>query len=221
MDTSSVHITSRCQQAPIWQSDYFSASDHDEAGQPYEIHAGAPRIDSPPSPMTELWNSEMARQAKLGIAPGCDGRAGDEYFDYDVTYASSFVISVRTTGWEYCHCTPHGHGGTTSHTYVTQPRFHSLDVSDLFNLDSGWKNYLTERSYEVIEKKAEGASVDRSQVDSAATDIHHWTLTRDGLLITFDPYVALGYASGTTEVVISWRDLRPFLSATAPIPPGA
>jgi hypothetical protein len=59
-----------------------------------------------------------------------------------------------------------------------------------------------------------------TMVEDAATDIRNWTLPQDGLLITFDPYVVLGYASGTTEVVIPWRDLQPFLAPNAPISPG-
>lgn len=201
------------------RSDYFSASNHDESGRPFEIHAGAPRIDAPLSPMTERWNSEMSKQAKSAIGRGCDGQWGDEYFNYDRVYASAKAISIRTTGWEYCHGTPNGHGGTSSTTDITQPRFRPLETSDLFNPASAWEDYLTQRSYEVFERKAEGTEIDRDRVEDAATEIRNWTLTQDGLLITFAPYTVLSYAFGTTEVIISWRDLRSFLAPNAPISP--
>ncbi|KIH84132.1 hypothetical protein UCMB321_2132 [Pseudomonas batumici] len=85
-------------------------------------------------------------------------------------------------------------------------------------MGTAWKDFLTDRSYEVIEKKADGAQVERKQVERVATNIHDWTLTQDGLLITINPYAVLAYAFGTTEVIIPWRDLKPFLAPNAPIP---
>ncbi|WP_019689988.1 DUF3298 domain-containing protein [Pseudomonas fluorescens] len=201
------------------RSDYFSASTQDEAGQPYKIHAGAPRIDAPVSPTIALWNSTVAKQAMWVADSGCDSRHGDEYSGFTVTYASARVISVRMTDWEDCHGTPHGHGGSTGLTYLMEPSFHSLEASDLFVVDTAWKDFLTRRSYDVIEKKADTTQVELRQVEKAATDIRNWTLTRDGLLITIEPYAVLAYAFGTTEVIIPWRDLKPFLAPNAPIPP--
>ncbi|WP_338523763.1 DUF3298 domain-containing protein [Pseudomonas batumici] len=200
------------------RSDYFSASTHDKAGRPYEIHTGAPRIDAPLSPTIALWNSAMAKQTMHADGSDCGPGHGDEYSGAEVTYASANAISVRTTNEEYCHGTPHGHGGSAGLTYMIEPHLHALEASDLFNMDTAWKDFLTGRSYEAIEKKADGAQVERKLVERAATDIRDWTLTQDGLLITIDPYAVLAYAFGTTEVIIPWRDLKPFLAPNSPIP---
>ncbi|WP_248801156.1 DUF3298 domain-containing protein [Pseudomonas sp. MWU13-2105] len=201
------------------RSDYFSATTLDKAGQPYEIHAGAPRIDTPLSPTIALWNTTMAKQAMDAVGSGCDSGHGDQYFGVEVTSAFANVISARATDWEYCHGTPHGHGGNTGVTYLIQPHLHALEAADLFDIGTAWKDFLTSRSYEVIEKKAKGTPVKRDRVERAAINIRGWTLTQDGLLITIDPYAVLAYAFGTTEVIIPWRDLKPFLAPNAPIPP--
>ncbi|NWD74500.1 DUF3298 domain-containing protein [Pseudomonas gingeri] len=201
------------------RSDYFSADTHDETDQTYEIHAGAPRIDAPLSPTIALWSSAMAEQAKRAVESGCDSRHGDEYFGAEVTSASTKVISVKTTSWEYCHGTAHGHGGSTGITYIIEPNLHPLETSDLFNIDTAWKDFLTNRSYEAIEQKAGGTPIERKWVERAAIDVRSWTLTQDGLLITINPYAVLAYAYGTTEVIIPWHDLKPFLAPNAPILP--
>ncbi|MBV6753958.1 DUF3298 domain-containing protein [Pseudomonas chlororaphis] len=202
------------------RSDYFSATTLDKAGRPYEIHAGAPRIDAPLSPAIASWNSAMEQKRTIrAVDSDCGSRHGDEYSSLEVNYASAKVISVKATDWEYCHGTPHGQGGTTGLTYIIEPRLHTLEAADLFNMDTAWKDFLTSRSYEAIKKKADGTSVERDRVERAAINIRGWTLTQDGLLITIDPYAVLAYAFGTTEVIIPWSDLKPFLAPNAPIPP--
>jgi len=200
------------------RSDYFSATTHDKAGQPYAIHAGAPRVDAPLSPTIALWNDAMAKQAMPPAGSSCDARQGDQYYDVEVTSASANVISTKATTWEDCHGTAHGQGGSAGTTYIIEPRLHTLEASDLFDLDTAWKDFLTSRSYEAIEKKADGTPVERKLVERVAIDIRDWTLRQDGLLITIDPYTVLAYAFGTTEVIIPWNDLTPFLAPNAPVP---
>ena len=160
----------------------------------------------------------MAGRAKRADESSCDVGHGDQYFSADVMFASVRVISIRISNWEYCHGTPHGHGGTNSFTYLTEPAIRPLEASDLFERGSGWEDFLGRRSYEAIVKKAKGAKVDEHHVGNVAVDVHRWTLTKNGLLLTFDPYELLSYARGTTEVVIPWSDLAPFLAAHASIP---
>jgi hypothetical protein len=45
-----------------------------------------------------------------------------------------------------------------------------------------------------------------------------WSLARDGLIVTMDPYDVLSCASGTSVISIPWADLAPFLAPNAPIP---
>jgi uncharacterized protein len=200
------------------RSEIYSAKNHDESGRPYQIHISTPRIDGPSTPNTQHWNSLMASQAERAAESGCDATYGDEFFDADFIYASARVISLRSTHWEYCHGAPHGYGGTTSFTYVTQPTLRPLEALDLFVQGSGWEDFLTRRSYEALIKKAEGTEVDEKQVGDIALDLYRWTLTKNGLLITFDPYMVLSYAQGATEVVIPWSDLAPFMLENAPTP---
>ncbi|NWD05581.1 DUF3298 domain-containing protein [Pseudomonas gingeri] len=201
------------------RNDYFSAATGDKNGQVYTLQAGAPRIDAPLSPAVVSWNSMMTKQAMGAIASSCDSGHGDEYAGFEMTYASANTLSVKTTASEYCHGTAHGHGGTTGLTYVLKPNLHALEASDLFDMGTAWKDLLAQRSYEALEKKTDGIALERSQVEQAALDVRAWTLTQEGLLITIDPYAVLAYALGTTEINITWRDLKPFLAPNAPILP--
>lgn len=201
------------------RSETYSASDHDESGRPYQIHISTLRIDQPSTPKTAQWNARMASKANAAAESGCDARHGDQVFDADVIYASLRAISVRITTGEYCHGTPHGHGGTNSVTDVTEPRIRPLETQDLFKPGSGWEVFLAQRSYQAIVSTAQGSNVDEQHVGTVAVDLRRWTLTQDGLLITFDPDGGLGYAQGATEVVISWRDLAAYLVPDAPVGP--
>ncbi|QXI26208.1 DUF3298 domain-containing protein [Pseudomonas vanderleydeniana] len=201
------------------RSDSFSAKTHDDDGQVYKLKSSAPRIDAPLSVAAVEWNSMVAKRVTNAMKSGCDAGHGDEQLDAEVTYATANTVSIKTTSWEDCHGTAHGNGSTVSLTYMLAPKLHALEAADLFDMDTSWKDFLTQRSYEALEKKAGGTRILRSNVEQAVVNVLGWTLTQDGLLITIDPYAVLAYAYGTTKVSIAWSDLKPFLAHNAPVPP--
>ena len=198
--------------------DYYFSKNDEESGRPYQGRTSYPRIDNPLSDALKAWNVVMAQKSKAEGEGWCDGRPGDVLIDFEVKSATETTISSQQTNWVYCHGAPHGYGAVKGITYVLTPVPHLLTESDLFDPEKSWKDFLTDRCSKVLEKKADGTAVDRSQVEQVVTDPHAWSFTNKGLVVTINPYEVLAYAYGTTEVTISWNDLEPFLLSNAPIP---
>jgi len=198
--------------------DYFYSKNDDEFGRPFQGETSYPRIDSPLSENAKKWNAIMADKSKAEGDSWCDGSPGDINIGFEIKSATESIISSQRSNWMYCHRAAHGYGGTMGVTYVLVPTPHLLVASDLFYPDKSWENLLTEKSIDELERKAATTEINRQQVVSIITNPKSWSLTKEGLVITFNPYEVLAYVFGTTEVTIPWTELRPFLVPAAPVP---
>lgn len=194
--------------------DYFYAIADPRSDAPYEQQASYPRIDQPASGAVARWNHSMAPD-RFVVVRYCDGSPGDSLRDFAIQSAGGEALTIQTTSWMYCHGTPHGFGGIHSSTYVLKPTIHKLTARDLFVKGTGWGNYLTKCCNEVL--RAKDGRADLGRVRQVCTNVKAWSLTRDGLLVTVNPYEVLPYAFGVTEITVPWSDLRPFLVADAPV----
>ncbi|MEJ7712580.1 MAG: RsiV family protein [Pyrinomonadaceae bacterium] len=50
-----------------------------------------------------------------------------------------------------------------------------------------------------------------------AENYKSWSLTRSGLLMTFDPYSVASYAEGTKEVIIPFAALKNLINSQGPL----
>jgi uncharacterized protein len=196
--------------------DYYFASPDPNSNQPFQGHTAYPRIDQPMSEVVSKWNSLMAPSRAAEGAGWCDGSPGDVVIDFTIRSATTRTISVQRSNWMYCHGTPHGYGATQGKTYVLSPALHELVSSELFSPEKSWDGFLADRCYTVLKQKEQ--RVDRDTVKQVVTRPNTWALARDGLIVTVDPYEVLGYASGTSVILIPWAELAPFLAPDAPRP---
>ncbi len=197
--------------------DYFCPNRVDEDGRPYDGQTSYPRIDSPIAENTKKWNGLMARGANAKGGDYCDGE-GDVWVGFTIQSATEKYISVTTSDWAYCHGKPHGLGDYKGVTFFMQPEPRAITSEDLFGEKNEWKAFVTDKCFADLTGKADGTAVDRNRVAAIATSPRAWSITHDGLVITFNPYDVLGYAFGTTNVLIPWKELQPFLISKEIIP---
>lgn len=199
--------------------DYFFGKKGEGQGEPYEEHQSYPRIDSPMSDTTRKWNALVAKTPKAGGDNACDGDPGEHTVSFEIKLATADVISLQSQEYDFCQGGAHGLGTIKGATYILAPAPHLMKAADLFDQKKPWKKFVTDKCMSVLKAKAEeDLDTDEAAVEGIATKPEAWALTKEGLLITFNPYEVLPYALGTTEVVIPWNELRPFLVSTAPVP---
>jgi uncharacterized protein len=187
--------------------------DEDGAPPPAEValkHTAVPQIDSPMTPVAADWNGLAMRSDPGG---GCE----DVDLSYRLGLATSRLISVTWTNWEYCHGTPHGHGYSRVQNVVLTPKPRSLEAGDLFQPGSPWKEKLTALLLEAVEKAARDGRFDlarlsRGVVAEAAATPERWSLREAGLAVTFDPYeLGEGYVFAP-DVTVPWSALKDVLA---------
>jgi hypothetical protein len=106
-------------------------------------------------------------------------------------------------------------------------RNRELTISDVFIPHSGWQSKLTALAVRNLRSQPDlndmlGDNIEKT-VNETVSDPTSWTVTRDGLTITFGQYAIGSYAAGMPEAHITWSDLKPYLapdlqSATLPAP---
>ena len=197
--------------------DEFDASRRDEEGRPIMVHVAAPRIDAPLSPAAMAWNAAMVEHIKVGMARDCES-GGDEYDSFQVLGASKQLISVEHSDWAYCHGAAHGHGGAAGVNLLLTPKLRAMELADLFGDGDAWQQVLLDDSLTVLRAKNDQVELDEAQVRSVVTCLDHWTLLPAGLRIVLNPYEVASYAFGSTEVIVPWAELKPYLASNAPLP---
>ena len=95
-----------------------------------------------------------------------------------------------------------------------------ITVDDLFRKDSGYLTALVPLIVKRLPiKPGEVRGVAgwdepgfRKSALAALTHPSYWTLSKDGLTLTFGQYEVAPYAEGMPEVKLSWTELKPFLN---------
>jgi uncharacterized protein YecT (DUF1311 family) len=193
----------------------------------FKHHFSYPRIDQPLTPTTTRWNELNVpfSAAMMRRVERSDG--GDDDLYYEITLATSRLISVAWDDWEYGHgaagCgAAHPNSHAKVETLMLSPVPHPMQPSDLFRKDVDWAGRLkAEVSKGVIQwfKDATIAQDRRSLINSVATDPTRWRLTPDGLTVFFQEYELAGYAFGQPEVTVPWTDIRDLLQPDLDLPP--
>ncbi len=182
-------------------------------------HAAFPQIDSPLSPNAEAWNRKQAQS--LPLAGDCGD--GDYVADYNLDFASERLISVQTNFYEYCHGAPHGMGWGKVENTVLSPTQRPLKAEDLFGADAEWRPKRQKLFWDTLAatgwRPPDGLQESiRQQMDERFIDPASWTLTQDGIQISFGSYEGGCYACTPQPVTVPWRALKPLLSTDAVAP---
>ena len=186
------------------------------------VHNSVPQIDWPTSATTTAWNRVVMHG---DLDTDCES-GGDNAQDYQLGLVTSRLISVTWSDWEYCHGTPHGHGGSHAQNLVLAPDWRPLTPADLFRSDRPWKQTLRKLLLAAVEKAGRDPDtggidlekLDLSTIDEVDGDPKRWSLRKAGLGVAFDPYeLGEGYPFAP-DVTIPWSALKGVLvrDPTAP-----
>lgn len=174
-----------------------------------------PRIDGPQTPEIQRFNELVAQSPQFGL-----GDLTNEIVDYSIAYAGQELISVRFDTSADTLGAAHG-SSTSKAVNVLMQAGRPLQEADVFQPNSGWQQFLTERAVAAISRqfREDGFVPPARDVQESATKPHLWLIREDGLMLLFPPYsFGAPYVMGGTEVLIPWSDLRPYLNPAAPAP---
>jgi Protein of unknown function (DUF3298)/Deacetylase PdaC len=133
---------------------------------------------------------------------------------YLVDYANDKVISIGfgTSTYE---------GGAHPNHYSFSVNFDltsgkKIELVDLFKPKSNYLKVISDYCIKRLKEQQEDMSDDEWIATGAGPKISNyrsWTVKKDGILITFDPYQVAAYAAGPQEVLVPYSELKNILRA--------
>jgi hypothetical protein len=196
-----------------------------------------PQIDRP-NPAQSAWNNAAkARADQLAIGFSNDTNATfstavdptgiiDAY--YTIQAANDRLIDTTFTDGAFPWGAAHPTSSSTSFLWWLD-RGRQLTPTDIFWTDSGWQQKLVplaiaslQSNPDIKNKIWKGTELNQA-VQSAVPEPDNWTITRDGLSITFGQYAVGPYYIGMPQAHLPWSQLKPllvphFTSSTLPVP---
>lgn len=190
-----------------------------------------PQIDHPDAAQSTFNAAVKAKAAKLAIGFFAEKSSTDKNATFDtgvdpsgtvdayfsVEAAGDRFVSITLTDGKYGWGAAHPLTDETSFLWWLD-RGRELTAADVFVPNSGWQDKLTTLAVKNLRSQSDlkdmlGDDIDKT-VHETASDPASWTITRDGLTITFGQYEIGPYAIGMPEVHIPWADLKPCLQPT-------
>jgi len=186
-------------------------------GAPFVSQVAYPLVDEPQSEAAKAWNGLVALNTSALDGVECDGRQGDVVMDVEVVFAKQNVIGVSSSRDVYCHGTPHSQGGSKERTYVLGTTVHALTAEEMFKRE-GWVPLLSRACRAALGELGDSSAstVGDGLVRLLVTDVGHWRLAKDGLVIVVGAGELLPRTYGGRTVTVPWDDLKPFLAPGAP-----
>jgi uncharacterized protein YecT (DUF1311 family) len=184
-----------------------------------------PQIDIPPArpnPAYAEWNSAVRKNAAklaLGIDPEDKNASFDTAVDASGTSDGFYTIEAANDRFIDVSLIDSGYGWGAAHPLTGHTSFlwwldrnRELAISDVFTSQSDWQDKLTVLALSNLHAQPDlknmlGDGIEKA-VKETVSDPATWTLTRDGLTITFGQYAIGPYALGMPEAHISWSDLK-------------
>jgi uncharacterized protein len=188
-----------------------------------------PQIDNP-TPSQRAWNDAVyaamisasgigeRRPRTLDEAAGSDGYIDDFFI---ISAADIHFIDVQlgssSYGWGAAH--PNSSIGSFS-WWLSQGR--ALQADDIFASNSGWQETMVPLTLAKLQQepgpdalwgpKYGGANLLRDAIASGIAHPGYWTVSADGLTITYGSYAVGPYSSGMPSAHFTWQELRPMLA---------
>lgn len=196
----------------IDRSDTHKSKSEDEPGKVtiFDVtnHIAYPRIENAITPGQKGFNAQI-RHMTAEFANDKD-KDTDYDFDYSSIDVSGRLISVDINQSFYPHGAAHPLSASlTFHWLLRENR--KLRADDVFNQKTKWTDFLSRYCFEDLSKKQKIELVSIDAVGDLPTQPWRWQFSGEGLVIHFNPYEVASYAEGMPEVLIPWRDLKPYL----------
>jgi hypothetical protein len=142
---------------------------------------------------------------------------------YEIRHATDDLISVEFTEGEYSSGAAHGNSSTTVLNYDVK-NGKKLTLADLFNPKAKYLTVISAYCVKELKdrsKKDKDSMLDEDMMQSGASpradNYRAWSITKNGLWITFDPYQVAAYAAGPQHVLVPYSALKDILKPDGPV----
>jgi len=143
--------------------------------------------------------------------------------DYQIRLAADDLISIEFTESAYSRGAAHPNSYTTVLNYDVR-NGKKLALADLFNAKSNYVKVISDYCIKDLKqqaKKEKDSMLTDDMIQSGASaraeNFNAWTITKQGLWITFDPYQVAAYAAGPQQVLVPYSALKDLIKADGPI----
>jgi hypothetical protein len=137
---------------------------------------------------------------------------------YSVSYAANDLVSVAFTIEAYYEGAVHGSFNSIVFNYDLDSG-KRLKLADLFKPNSNYLKPISDYAIKSLRKEKEGVP-DSDWIEGAAPEeknYQSWNITRQGLLVNFDPYQVGPYAEGPHEVRVPYSVLKDVVNPDGPL----
>ncbi|HEY0429297.1 MAG TPA: DUF3298 and DUF4163 domain-containing protein [Pyrinomonadaceae bacterium] len=133
---------------------------------------------------------------------------------YMVDYASDKVVSVG-----FGNSTFEGGAHPSQFSFTINfdlAKGKKIELAELFKPNSNYLKVISEYCIKKLKEQQSEMTDDEwlaTGAGAAAKNFSSWSIKRDGILISFDPYQVAAYAAGPQEVLIPYGELKNILRA--------
>jgi len=171
--------------------------------------------------------SETSNETDAGSEIPAETQTSTLDSDYQIRLAADDLISIEFTESAYSGGAAHPNSYTTVLNYDVR-NGKKLALADLFNAKSNYVKVISDYCIKDLKqqaKKEKDSMLTDDMIQSGASaraeNFNAWTITKQGLWITFDPYQVAAYAAGPQQVLVPYSALKDLIKADGPISPFA
>ena len=167
--------------------------------------------------------SETSNETDAGSEIPAETETSTLDSDYQIRLAADDLISIEFTESAYSRGAAHPNSYTTVLNYDVR-NGKKLALADLFNAKSNYVKVISDYCIKDLKqqaKKEKDSMLTDDMIQSGASaraeNFNAWTITKQGLWITFDPYQVAAYAAGPQQVLVPYAALKALIKADGPI----
>jgi len=167
--------------------------------------------------------SETSNETDAGSEIPAETQTSTLESDYQIRLAADDLISIEFTESAYSRGAAHPNSYTTVLNYDVR-NGKKLALADLFNAKSNYVKVISDYCIKDLKqqaKKEKDSMLTDDMIQSGASaraeNFNAWTITKQGLWITFDPYQVAAYAAGPQQVLVPYSALKDLIKADGPI----
>ena len=167
--------------------------------------------------------SETSNETDAGSEIPAETQTSTLESDYQIRLAADDLISIEFTESANSRGAAHPNSYTTVLNYDVR-NGKKLALADLFNAKSNYVKVISDYCIKDLKqqaKKEKDSMLTDDMIQSGASaraeNFNAWTITKQGLWITFDPYQVAAYAAGPQQVLVPYSALKDLIKADGPI----